>query len=676
MANTIEEIPRLGFAAWSGAGKTTLLVQVLPLLRAGGLRLAMLKHAHHAFDIDKPGKDSYELRKAGAEQMLVVSSQRLALMVENPHQANVPPTLTPPLSPTLTPSTPSTPANPATPATPVIIPPATVSGTPSETPSETPSGIPSGIPPGIPSTLTDAPEPSPSTPTPVLETLLRYFDPTRTDLILVEGFKHAHFPKIEIHRPALGKPLLCLEDPDIIAVATDTAELELPDRVRRLPLNQPEVVARFIGEYFGLPPWHTVAADSAASCFSSPTGALSVAEALERILQHGQPVPDAETVPLAEALDRVLSQPLQARLDVPPAPVSAMDGYALRLDDLDTSEGMLRLVGVSAAGHPWTGPPLQAGECIRILTGAVVPESADTIAIQENVRVEGEQVRVLENVRQRGANIRARGEDTCAGQPLLEAGHRLSPIDIGLLAAQGIARVAVHRLVRVAFFTTGDELVALDQPLGPGQIHDSNRHALRALLSRYPVQFTDLGLVPDDPEAVRATLRTAAQEADLLLTTGGVSVGDADHVMPILREEGQVNFWKIAMKPGRPLAFGRVGHCLFLGLPGNPVSVLATFSLFVRPALLQLAGLPHSPPGTLRARLCEDLPKAPGRQDYQRGILQQRSDGEWEVRSAGGQGSHQLRSMSLANAYIVLPAASADATAGTWVEVLPFSWVF
>jgi molybdopterin molybdotransferase len=401
--------------------------------------------------------------------------------------------------------------------------------------------------------------------------------------------------------------------------------------------------------------------------------ALTVEQALLRILASCQAVRETERLGIAASLDRVLARAVVARLDVPPARNSAMDGYAVRAADARPG-ARLHVVGTAAAGHPWSGE-IAPGECIRILTGAVAPASADAVLMQEDVEIDGDSI--LPTVAARlGDHIRERGEDTRTGQEILHAGRRLTAADIALLASQGIPEVEVHRRVRVSFFTTGDELVPIDQPLGPGQIHDSNRYALQALLQRYPVDVTDLGVIEDREEIVRETLQRAAEESDLILTTGGVSVGDADYVARVLQTQGEVNFWKIRMKPGRPLAFGRFGGALFLGLPGNPVSSMATFSLFVRPALLSLAGTESSPPWSFSARLAEDLKKTPGRTDYQRGILTREADGSWSVRSTGGQGSHQLRSMSVANAYIVLPQDAGDTAAGEWVEVIPFQSVF
>ena len=400
--------------------------------------------------------------------------------------------------------------------------------------------------------------------------------------------------------------------------------------------------------------------------------ALTVAAATARILEACQPVTGQENVDLVHCLDRVLASAVQARIDVPPAPCSAMDGYALAAAPVAAGQS-LQLVGTSAAGHPWDGH-LEPGQCIRILTGAVVPPGASAVVMQEDVERFDNAITLTADV-PANANIRGQGEDTKAGAEILVRGRRLTAADIGLLASQGIGAVDVFRRPRVAFFTTGDELAPIGQPLQPGQIHDSNRYTLHALLQRFPVEVEDLGVIADTEDAVRAALQEAGSRADLILTTGGVSVGDADFVTQLLQREGQVNFWKIAMKPGKPLAFGRFGDAMFLGLPGNPVSVMATFSLFVRPALFQLGGALPEPPLVMRARLLANLRKSPGRADYQRGIIEQH-DGEWTVRSAGGQGSHQLRSMSLANAYIVLPAESGDVEAGSMVEVIPFQTIF
>lgn len=413
---------------------------------------------------------------------------------------------------------------------------------------------------------------------------------------------------------------------------------------------------------------------SVPSCDEFDPNALTLEQARAAILQACDALTESETVPLESALGRTLAEPIAARINVPPAAVSAMDGYALRADD--AVEGReLMLAGTAAAGHPWDGA-VESGQCVRILTGAVVPDGADVVIMQEQIERVGETgVRLNNGGLAPGHNIRGPGSDTASGTALFGKGQVIGAAEIGVLASQGVAELRVLRKPRVAFFSTGDELVPLGEPLGPGQIHDSNRHTLRALLAAYPVEALDYGVIRDTEDAVRDALERAGQEADLIITTGGVSVGDADHVTRVLQASGQVGFWKIAMKPGRPLAFGRFGKAHFLGLPGNPVAVMTTFALLVRPALQALAGRNTAPPDTISARLVEDLTKTPGRKDFQRAVLAT-DDRGWIVRAAGGQGSHQLRAMSEANAYIVLPRDSDGARVGEWVEVLPFREIF
>lgn len=400
---------------------------------------------------------------------------------------------------------------------------------------------------------------------------------------------------------------------------------------------------------------------------------FTVSQALEKILLDCHPVQGTENLPIGDSLDRVLASTIIARLNVPPSRNSAMDGFAVRATDAQPGNRLQR-IGTAAAGKPWSGE-LSPGQCIRILTGALAPESADAVLMQEDVELDGDFI-VPKRSAQRGDHIRNQGEDTRIGEEILHPGRRITAPDIALLASQGIPDITVYRRVRVGFFSTGDELVPIDQEPGPGQIHDSNRYALRALLQRFPVEVIDFGVVEDREEKVRETLNQAAASTDIVITTGGVSVGDADYVARLLHNEGTVGFWKISMKPGRPLAFGKFGKSLFLGLPGNPVSTMATFSLFARPALLKLAGTHAKDPWILSAQVTENLKKTPGRTDYQRGILTRDPEGHWKVCSTGGQGSHQLRSMSLANAYIVLPLEQGNVDAGEWVDVIPFESIF
>lgn len=397
--------------------------------------------------------------------------------------------------------------------------------------------------------------------------------------------------------------------------------------------------------------------------------AMPLAEALERIRAALSVVGARQRLAVRSALGRVLAEPITAPANVPAHDNSAMDGYAVR--SADRGAAVLHVVGAAFAGHPFAGE-LGAGECVRIMTGGVIPAGADAVVMQERVAADGDRVHV-EAWPQPGENIREAGEDLAAGQEILAAGRRLTPADIGLLASVGRAEVAVRRRPRVAFFSTGDELRGLGEPLGPGEIYDSNRYTLHAMLSRLGVEVHDCGVVPDEPEALAAAFRDATLEVDVLLTSGGVSVGEADFIGRIVGEHGEVDFWSIAMKPGRPLTFGRVGGAWFFGLPGNPVSVMATFSQVVAPALRHLAGeTPAAPPRHFRVRCRTALRKRRGRMEFQRGRLVAAADGTLEVESVGRQGSGILRSMSVADCFIVLPEDSGPVAAGEEVVVEPF----
>jgi molybdopterin molybdotransferase len=348
-----------------------------------------------------------------------------------------------------------------------------------------------------------------------------------------------------------------------------------------------------------------------------------------------------------------------------------MDGYALRAADLpDNGEATFRVTGASFAGAPYTGT-INPGECVRIMTGAVVPKGANTVVMQEQVQRNNDQISISPGHTE-GQNIRHPGEDIQQGAIVLEPGRLLNAADIGLLASMGFAEVSVLRKPRVVFFSTGDELKGIGEPLGEGDIYDSNRYTLYALLSRMNIEMIDQGVIPDDPEAVRRAFSDASELGDLVITSGGVSVGEADFVQQTLDELGEVGFWKIAMKPGKPLAFGRLGQAWFFGLPGNPVSTMATFALFVRPALQVMKGAQVEKPLSLHAKLQTNVKKKPGRKEYQRGILSQADNGQLSVSTTGLQESHVLSSMSKANCFIVLPRESGPLAAGAEVEVIPF----
>lgn len=400
------------------------------------------------------------------------------------------------------------------------------------------------------------------------------------------------------------------------------------------------------------------------------TGALlPLSDALQGMLDQLACCCDSEQLPLPEALDRILAEEIVSPLSVPPFDNSAMDGYAVRLADL-AAGAPLAVAGKAFAGQPYQGD-WPAGHCIRIMTGAPVPEGTEAVVMQEEAQVEGELVRFLTQPRP-GQNIRRRGEDLAEGARVLAEGLRLSPRELPLLASLGIASVRVRRPLRVAIFSTGDELKPVGTPLAHGDIYDSNRYGVKAMLARLGCECLDLGIIPDDPAQLRAAFLEADREADALITTGGVSVGEADFTKQLLEELGEIGFWKLAIKPGKPFAFGRLPNAWFFGLPGNPVSAMVTFDQLVKPALARLAGQTLAAPLRLAATVTEPLKKSPGRLDFQRGILTQGPNG-LEVRSTGSQDSGVFSSLSRANCYIVLEQERGKVAAGETVTVEPFS---
>jgi molybdopterin molybdotransferase len=406
-------------------------------------------------------------------------------------------------------------------------------------------------------------------------------------------------------------------------------------------------------------------------CEPGTSNLLSVTSALQQIRASLQPVAGFETLFLHNALGRVLYEDVHSPIDVPSYRNSAMDGYAIRHADLKgEGETSFHVAGTAFAGQPFTGV-IKSGDAVRIMTGALVPEGMDTVVMQEQTTRDGDRVRIASGHRQ-GDNVRGVGEDIARNSVVLKRGRRLRPADLGLFASLGIAEIRVRRKLRVAFFSTGDELRSLGQPLGEGQIYDSNRYTLHGMLSRLGVEIIDMGVIADRRDAVAEAFASASALADVLITSGGVSVGEADFVKETLDRLGQVNFWKIAMKPGKPLAYGKVNQATFFGLPGNPVSAMATFYQIVQPALRQLMGEQDVMALTLKIPCSTRLKKSPGRQDFQRGILEQNSTGELTVRSSGPQGSHILSSMSHANCFIILPAEWGNVEPGTIVEVQPF----
>jgi len=397
---------------------------------------------------------------------------------------------------------------------------------------------------------------------------------------------------------------------------------------------------------------------------------MPVDRARQFIVERLTPVAGTERLPTLRALDRVLAKDVISPMNVPGHDNSAMDGYALRYADLAGSGATtLEIAGTAYAGKPFDGHA-GPGQCVRIMTGAPIPAGCDCVVMQENVIAAGGQATIGPGHRL-GQNVRRAGEDLASGAVALAAGHLLRPADLGLLASLGIGEVEVRRRLIVAIFSTGDELVPVGRPLGEGQVHDSNRYSLHGLLARLGCEVVDLGLVRDDPNALEVALRGAATRADAIITTGGVSVGEADYTRDVMARLGTVLFWKIAMKPGRPLAYGEISGKSFFGLPGNPVSTMVTFYQFVRDALLRLQGRTATVLPRFPVRCTSPLKKSPGRTEFQRGILRC-EDGEWVVAPTGEQGSGILSSMSRANCFIVLEQDRGRVETGETVCVQPF----
>ncbi|QJR11603.1 Molybdopterin molybdenumtransferase [Usitatibacter rugosus] len=396
---------------------------------------------------------------------------------------------------------------------------------------------------------------------------------------------------------------------------------------------------------------------------------MPVAKAREFIFRFLEPVRATVRVPIRDALGRVLAEEVISPVDVPSHRNSAMDGWAVRGADLAaTGDTTLTEIGASFAGRPFKGT-LGAGQCVRIMTGGVVPEGADTVVMQERAKAEGTKVAMAAG-QKTGQNVREAGEDLKRGSVALAKGRVIRPSELGLIASLGIGEIAVYRKLRVAFFSTGDELKGIGTTLGEGEIYDSNRYTLYGMLTRLGCEVLDLGVVRDDPALIERAFQEAAASADVVITSGGVSVGEADFVKAMLAKLGEVVFWKIAMKPGRPLAYGKIGSAHFFGLPGNPVSVMATFYQFVREAMLILMGAnPVDPVPSFKAVCTLKLKKAPGRTEFQRGILTRGADGSWTVRPTGEQGSGILKSMSDANCFIILGDDVGNVEAGSTVDV-------
>ncbi|HGS5116376.1 TPA: bifunctional molybdopterin-guanine dinucleotide biosynthesis adaptor protein MobB/molybdopterin molybdotransferase MoeA [Vibrio cholerae] len=588
-------LPLLGFAAYSGTGKTTLLEALLPKLTAAGLRIGLLKHAHHDFDVDKPGKDSYRLRKAGASQMLIASRNRHALMTETP-----------------------------------------------DAEAE-------------------------------FDYLLTRFDAEKLDVILVEGCKNIAFPKIELHRGEVGKPWLYLHDQNIMAIAADeTVETDQP----QMHINDLDAIADFVLDYVNK--WraqqiqpHTVSdsKNSAAACCDTLSPAfLSVEQGREKILSLISPLAETESVAIQECYQRVLAREVHSPINVPAYRNSAMDGYALRSDDLERDSYRVVAEVLAGSHYPKT---VELGEVVKIMTGAPMPLGADTVVMREQATQNGDVVSFASAKIKAGQNVRQAGEDLAQGQAVFSTGQRLLSPEMGMLASLGFAHAEVFRSLKVAIFSTGDEVQAPGGDIEPNSIFDSNRFTLTGLLKQLGCQVIDLGIIEDDEAKMMQVLEQAAKQADVVITSGGVSVGDADFIKSALEKLGHIDFWRINMRPGRPLAFGQIAGKPFFGLPGNPVAVMVSFINFVEPALRKMQGEQGWQPLKVNAIALEDLHSRQGRTEFSRGVYAFNTQGQLTVRTTGKQGSGILRSMSEANCLIEIAPAIDTVKVGESVTIIP-----
>ena len=403
-------------------------------------------------------------------------------------------------------------------------------------------------------------------------------------------------------------------------------------------------------------------------------GLVPLQVAVDTMLAYVSPLSEYETLALSLAYKRVLADDIYAAINVPPADNSAMDGYALRFGDPDRYPA-LELIGTALAGQPFNGQ-VGPGQCVRIMTGAILPDGADTVVMQENTTVNGERINITVCPAM-ADNVRRAGEDITAGERVLSKGTVLGAAHLALLASLGMADVTVTRRLRVGIVATGDELTPAGQPLAPGAIYESNSYALQAKLQDLAVEVLNYGIVNDQPDLLSACFRRADSECDLLISCGGVSVGDADYVKQVLSESGQINFWQVAIKPGKPFAFGQLSQALFCGLPGNPVSSYVTFEQLVLPLIKRLSGqsVTSSLPAYLLATACAPIRKRPGRADFQRGWCTQDADGQWQVSPQGNQSSGVMSSITRANCYLLLDRQQGDVAAGETVKILPFAFI-
>lgn len=605
-------IPVLGFAAYSGTGKTTLLEKLLPKLTQAGLNIGLFKHAHHAFDVDKPGKDSYRLRKAGASQMMIASRNRHVLMTETP-EAEAP-----------------------------------------------------------------------------FIDLLSHFDHSKLDFILVEGCKNLNFPKIELHRQALEKPWLYPFDPNIIAICCDDTNLPIETDLDTIALDDVDQIALFVKNWVskqqqtkqGLPsnmnmqPLSSKASKTMpASCDMLSPAFLSVEEGREKILAALTIKNNPHLINLEDAYQHILAEDIYSPVNVPAYTNSAMDGFAVRSQDFKNIEEpslTFECIETVLAGQ-LSKQKLGYMQTMKIMTGAPMPDGADTVIMREQAIQTSDTVTFSPQILpfKAGQHVRQAGEDLQFNGLVFPKGTRLLSPEMGMLASLGLNQLKAYSKLKVAIFSTGNEVQAPGAPLKSASIYDANRFSLMGQLTRLGCEIIDLGIIEDTPQAIESALSQASKEADLILSSGGVSVGDADFIKDALNKLGEINFWRINMRPGRPLAFGHLQQVPFFGLPGNPVATLIAFLCFVEPAIRQLQGEKNWQPAYVNAIASENLRSRVGRTEFSRGFYQINTQGQIEVSSTGSQGSGILRSMHEANCIIEIAPHVEQVKAGESVRIIP-----
>lgn len=584
--------PFLGFAAYSGTGKTTLLERLIPNLTDQGLKIGVIKHAHHDFDIDQQGKDSFRLRKAGASQMLINSRYRSALITETPESEQS------------------------------------------------------------------------------CQQLLNALDHDSLDLILIEGYKNLSYPKIELHRHEVGKPWIHPEDDNIVAIAANTeADSTLP----QLDINNIDQLTAFVLSYLKDYQHQSQSDHKVNNDLLSPAF-LSVEQAKSNILNSLITTKDAVELPLFDAINHTVAVDLLSPINVPQYNNSAMDGYAICSSD--SVHPNYKVIGSAMAGHRFEHA-LSPGEAVRIMTGAPVPENATAVIMREQAEEHNDVVhfKLESNEIKMGQNIRLAGEDLAKGAVAVAKGTKILSAELGMIASLGVTSVSVNRPIRVAIFSTGDEVQAPGEIQKESSIYDSNRYSLFALLTQLNCEVIDLGIIEDSEVSLQHTLLRGAQDADLIISSGGVSVGDADYIKTCLNKLGEINFWRINMRPGRPLAYGTIhskpNNTPFFGLPGNPVAVMVTFLQFVEPVIRSLQGQHGWQAETFVATATENIRSRVGRTEYSRGSYSINHNGQLEVKTTGKQGSGILRSMSEANCLIEVAPEVENVEIGAKVTVIP-----